>query len=362
MKRFCYLLISLLFSLSAFSQGRITDALDSIPVAAASIFDAAGNIVGYSMTDGTFSEIPATAYPITIRCMGYTPLVIKQPKDTTWQMIPSFFDMEELVVVPVKRNILKQTFYVREFFNISNATDTVTYFVERMAYRFVPASKGERSGIGNSVHTLSSRCYSRYKDASTDSVAQDEESKLPPMLILLEHSSKDIVVPESFKTQTDTTRVYEKKGKSGMSLVQKQNNQVFISTEDMLAGEKDHMYSPWPLKLLGMTMEINQLYAIKVFRANEESTYMQKDLMETSFVMEAVGRGKYLRNILNSDEPVSIRSVIEFYVVDSEYFSLKEAKDEKKRKVSKVDFVIPSNAQPLDVATQRMVNRIKKGL
>ena len=71
MKRHLIIIICLLLSVSAYAQQRVIDATDSIPVSVASIFDFDGNVVGYTMDDGTFSEIPETAYPITIRCLGY---------------------------------------------------------------------------------------------------------------------------------------------------------------------------------------------------------------------------------------------------------------------------------------------------
>ena len=62
--------------ISANAQVRVVDALDSMPVSAASAFDAKGNMVGYTKGDGVLSEIKASAYPITLRCMGYEQLVI----------------------------------------------------------------------------------------------------------------------------------------------------------------------------------------------------------------------------------------------------------------------------------------------
>lgn len=360
MKRIQVLIIGvLLFCLSVDAQQRVTDATDSIPVAAASIFDADGNVIGYTLADGSFSEISPEAYPITLRCLGYEPLVIEQPKDTAWKMKPCFFDMQELVVVPVERNILKQTFYIREYFSISNETDTVTYFSEHMAHRFVPASKGVKTGISSSMHIDYTRSYSHYKDADTDSVAMDDESQFPFMISLLEVTDKEITAPKDFMTQNDGTKVYEKKGKSGVLLIKKQNGQVFSFTGDVLAEMKDHVYSPWALKLLGMTMDINQMYITKAFRVNDEGHYIEKDLLQSNFVMEADCRGKNIRKMLKSDQPVLLRMMAETYVVEREYFSKKEAQAERKKPASKANLAIPSNVPPLNDATQRLVNRAK---
>ena len=89
MKRFLTLLIGvLLFSFYAKAQECVIDATDRSPVAAASIFDASGNMVGFTWSDGVFSEIPESAYPVTVRCMGYEQLVIERPENKTWEMTP----------------------------------------------------------------------------------------------------------------------------------------------------------------------------------------------------------------------------------------------------------------------------------
>ena len=111
MKRILFLTISiLLFFASADAQKRVIDAVDHSPVAAASIFDATGNMVGFTWSDGVFSEVPESAYPITIRCMGYEMLVIEQPEDKTWEMTPMAYELDEVVIVPVNRNVLNRSF------------------------------------------------------------------------------------------------------------------------------------------------------------------------------------------------------------------------------------------------------------
>ena len=164
MKRVYTLIIGfLLFFAPADAQKRVVDAMSQSPVAAASIFDASGNMVGFTWSDGEFSEVPESAYPITLRCIGYEQLVIEQPEDKTWGMTPIAYELEEVVVIPVKRNILKQTFYVREYFSMSNETDTVTFFSEHMADRFVPTSKDAKFGGDSSLRILESRQHSHFQ-------------------------------------------------------------------------------------------------------------------------------------------------------------------------------------------------------
>ncbi|MBQ2452813.1 MAG: hypothetical protein II276_05050, partial [Bacteroidales bacterium] len=89
MKQTFILFISaLLYCCTIGAQEQVIDATDRSPVAAASIFDSSGNMVGFTWSDGVFSEIPESAYPVTVRCMGYEQLVIERPENKTWEMTP----------------------------------------------------------------------------------------------------------------------------------------------------------------------------------------------------------------------------------------------------------------------------------
>lgn len=351
------LLGTLIFCTPIDAQQRVIDAIDHSPVSAASIFDASGNMVGYTLSDGTFSEIPESAYPITLRCIAYEQLIVERAEDKTWEMTPSVYNLEELVIVPVKRNILKQTFYVREYFSMSNSTDTVTFFTEHMADRFVPTSKDAKFGRSSSLRILKSRHYSHYQLFGEDSVGVDTESPFPSMLTIIKLNEGEVTAPESFKESDNPLKLNEKAGKSGKVLIQKQNAHTFTTIKGLLAENEEHKVSPWPLKLLGITMEFNQLYITHAYRVNDKGVYLPNDLMEASLVMVADGRGKFLRKALKSDKPIVIRCMIELYSVDNDYLSKKEAKDEYKNKPTDVKFVIPSTVPPLNGATQRLVER-----
>ena len=358
MKRTLILLINILLFCCPFdAQECVIDATDRSPISAASIFDATGNMIGFTWSDGVFSEIPTSAYPITLRCIGYEQLVIERPENKTWEMTPIAYELEEVVIVPVKRNVLKQTFYVREYFSMSSDTDTVTFFSEYMADRFISTSKDTKFKENSSLRMLESRQYAHYQLFGQDSIANDPETLFPSMVTIFEPIDKETTAPESFKEPGSAIKLYEESGKSGMSLIKKQNDRTFTIIMDGLADTKEHKISPWQLKLIGFTMEFNQFYITQAYRVNDKGVYLPKDLLEASFVMQADGRGKFLRKALKSEKPVIIRSMVELYVVDRDYLSKEEAKEEYKNKPTNVKFVIPSTVPPLDEATRRLVER-----
>ena len=177
------------------------------------------------------------------------------------------------------------------------------------------------------------------------------------MVTIFEPVDKEIPTPKSFKESGNAAKLYEEPGKSGVSIIIKQNDQTFTISVDGLADTKEHKISPWPLKLLGFTMEFNQVFVTQAYRVNDKGVYQPKDLLEASFVMQADGRGKYLRKVLKSDKPIVIRSMVELYIVDRDYLSKEEAKEEYKNKPTNVKFVIPSTVPPLNEATRRLVER-----
>ena len=358
MRRWFFILVInlLLFPVLAGAQERVVDATNNTPISAASIMDVEGNVVGFTLYDGTFPEISESSYPITVRCIGYEQLVIKRPRGKSWEMKPMVYELEEVVISPVRRNVLKQTFYAREYFSFTTKSDTVTIFVEHMADRFIPIGKDAKFGGSSSLRLLDSRSYARYKVLDRDSVAMEEKSTVPTILSVLEPNDDAVTAPESFKSG-DAVKYYEESGKSGIAVIQKQNTQVFTTIEDALAGKKEHSASPWILKLLGMTLDIKQLYVTHAYRTNAEGVYLPEDLIENGFVMEADGRGKLFRKIVESDEPVLIRSMLEMYVVDRERLTKDEAKEQYKNQPTNVKYLIPSTVPALNAATRKMVER-----
>lgn len=354
-------LLSVISFLIAFTvanaQMRVVDALDKMPVSAASVFDASGNMVGFTTADGILSDVQPQAYPITLRCMGYEQLTIGEPGDKTWEMMPVLYELDELVVSQEKRTVMKQTFYVREYISMLAHTDTVTVLVERMANRFVPISKDAKYGGNSSLKILNSRMYARYKLMGKDSVAVDNDPEIPSMLSIMRLADDAIAAPEYFKADGSQAKTYEKPGKSGVSLLYRQNSQSFTVVEDMLAGKKEHNVSPWVFKLMGLSMDIRQLYTTQAYMVNEECIYKPEDMIEAGFVMESDGKGKILQKLFGTAHPAVIRIMVELYIVDRDYYSNDEAKEEYRNNSAKVGFKIPDTVPSLNGATKKMVER-----
>ena len=339
------------------SQRRVVDVMDDTPLSSATVFDAQGNVVGFTSSEGDFSNIPETAYPITIRCIGYENIVVTHPVDTVLQMIPAVYELEE-AVISASREVMKQTFYVREYFSICSETDTITHFLEHMCDRYVPASKGVKFK-NNDLRFRNTRCYKYYQIGDQDSVAVSNKPGSKVFLGLIE--TEEVDASESFKGQMGVNRVYEEKGKSGILHSRKQNERIFTEYKDGLADKKGHIaHLPFMLNMMGLSMDVHQAYITHVYNANDASVYQPKDLIQASVVVEVLGKGKLLRQMVNSDVPVKINFSIEYYVVSREYISKEQAKAEYKAKALKVPFEIPASVPQLSEATRKIIKRAEQ--
>lgn len=358
MKRFFILILGGLLCWNiAEAQRRVVDVMDDTPVSSATIFDAQGNVAGFTSSEGDFSKILDSEYPITIRCIGYENIILEHPVDTVLQMIPANYELEE-VVVSASREVMKQTFYVREYFTISSETDTITHFLEHMCDRYVPASKKVKFKK-NDLRFRNTRCYKYYQIGDQDSVAVSNKPGSKVFLGLIE--TEEVDASESFKGQMGVNRVYEEKGKSGILHSRKQNERIFTEYKDGLADKKGHIaHLPFLLNMMGLSMDVHQAYVTHVYKANGASVYQPKDLIQASVVVEVLGKGKLLRQMVNSDVPVKINFSIEYYVVSREYISKEQAKEEYKAKTLKVPFEIPASVPQLSEATRKIIKRAEQ--
>lgn len=360
--KYIILTIALCFAslLSANAQIKVVDATDKLPVAAASVFDATGNMIGMTTGDGSIPEITESKYPITIRCMGYESLTINTPQEKTLEMIPDVYELDELFVSTEKKDILKQTFYAREYFSMATSKDTITFFNEHLADRYLPLNSKAKLNVESNLRINSSNCYTHFQIEEQDSISFSTEPSALSLLTFFNMDDESIKVPKSFLNSEEMPKFYEEKGKSGSNLILKQNDKSFLYIEDILALKKNHSWTPLPLKLLGFTLVINQFYTKQTFIPNNTGKYHPVDLTEANYVMEALGTGKRFMKKLESTKPIKIFTMVEFYIIDRNYVSVEEAKNELKKKGDRVEIVAPDNVPELNEATKKLIEEYNR--
>lgn len=340
---------------------RIVDATDQTPVAAASIFDARGNMVGFTLNDGTLSSIPDDSYPITIRSIGYELLTIAAPEEKDWLIFPTSYQLDAVVVVPAKCEVVKQTFYVREFISGGNSDTNRTAYKEYMTERFVPASQTSQYRESQKFE-YPARVYTRVHSDGKDSL--NYQSKSLKQLTVSKagkgkSKQKSMKVPDSFLTADGSTTVtHEEMGKSGPTLFMKQKEGTLTVVRDVLSKKKNHVWSPWFLKVLGVTLTIQKCYATVNYRTNAEGVYTDKDQLDETIVMELAMEGKMVRKMTKSDEPVQMKAMMEAYLVENEYMTIQEAQTAISNRPEEIPIVVPERATPLNAATRQLIEEV----
>lgn len=351
----------ILASIHASAQTIIVDANDKLPIVGASIFDAAGTMVGLTLTDGSVpEELGDEYYPLTIQCIGYNMLTVNSKGKSTLEMTERKYDIGEVTITPGDKKVLRLLCYVREYVSLNAYyDDTTTIFMEHMADFLIPVEEKAKFSSTGKARALATRSYTRSVDEEKDTVIFSTKNK-SSMLFIASIDSSSIAEPESFKDTDVLPKSYSKSGKYGPKDVYRKTNTTFTRFRDGLADTKDHKMSPTALKLLGFGMDFTQMYKSCAYHLSGSNTYGPADLISATYALEALGTGKFFRSSNPHKKPVEINSLVEIYVVNRQYLTTKEAKHIKKNKPEDVKFIIPASAPKLSPSISNIVKRSKQ--
>lgn len=338
---------------SAEARTVVIDAGDGEPVVSASVFGSNGAMLALTDGDGVFGEVDARHYPLTIKSLGYEQLTVAEPA-TEVSMQARAYELPEVVYNPKNHEVMHIICYAREYMSAYIGSDTTIVYAEHMADLFFPVNDKVKFKAERTPRELLTRNVARYVSDGVDSVATDVEHDLFPMMMVASLHGKEFTEPEKMASQ----KYYRDSipGKSGIAMYLKKSPAEVAITHDVLAEKADHKWSPWVLKLLGMTMDFKELRWQVAFVPNPESTkHSIREISVATFGMEAVGRGKMIKRCFSTKEYVDMRSYMELYPVEIEYLSVEEAKELKKHKPEIKEFTIAPQAMPIDEGTQRLL-------
>ena len=359
-KSFLTVILSVTTLLGAFDANafRLVDAETEAPLPLASITDRSGNVVGMTDKSGEIPGLPKISYPITFNYMGYASLLVQEPAEDDVKMIQQDYELPEIVIIPGARPLLHLTGYMREITSVLSSSDSVTLFKESVVDFLVPVEKSKVKGW-NKARELASRTYVRMTSSSgLDSVSNKHEYEY--MLWGNSHGLIPSVtkVPESIKggdVACDTVM-----GKYYPKIVWWTNGDVTRWYGDALANEKNHVTSPWALKLLGLTTDFTEISKNYVFNTPDGDFIRPTDLRQVSLTIDMLAKGKLFKKTFDSSSPVNVRTYMELYLTDREFLSEKEGKELKKEipTIESSDIWAPTNANPLHPAIRRTVERV----
>lgn len=343
------------FNASAF---RLVDAETKAPLPLASITDRSGNVVGMTDKSGVIPELQKDRYPITFNYMGYASSQIQKPAEEDVKMIQQEYELPEIVISPGARPLLHLTGYMREVTSVLSSSDSVTIFKESVVDFLVPVEKTKVKGW-NKARELASRTYVRMSDSSgLDSVSTGHEYEF-----MLWGNRKSLIpsatkIPSTIKgtdVACDTVM-----GKYYPKIIWWKNGDVTRRYGDALANEKNHITSPWALKLFGLTTDVTEISENCVFDTPDGDLIRPADLRQVSVTIDMLAKGKLFKKTFDSSSPVNVRTYMELYLTDREFLTEDEGKSLSKEIpiVESSDIMAPINANPLHPAILRTIERV----
>lgn len=360
MKKSLSIILSLTILMGAFDANafRLIDAETKAPLPLASITDCSGNVVGMTDKSGVIPELQKDRYPITFNYMGYASLQILKPAEDDVKMIQQDYELPEIVVIPGSRPLLHLTGYMREITSVLSSSDSVAIFKESVVDFLVPVEKTKVKGW-NKARELASKTYVRMSNSSgLDSVSTNHEYEF-----MLWGNRKSLIpsgtkIPAKIKgtdLACDTIM-----GKYYPKIIWWKNGDITRWHGDALANEKNHVTTPWALKLFGLTADVTEISENYVFDTPDGDFIRPTDLRQVSVTIDMLAKGKLFKKAFDSSSPVNVRTYMELYLTDREFLSEEEGKELKKEVpfIEPSDILAPANANPLHPAIMRTVERV----
>jgi len=333
----------------------VVDRTNRAPLPGSSVFDINGRMIGMADADGHLPQLSPTAYPITIRNLGYNDCTLDTPKDSIY-LTERMYQLPEIEVGTADRNVVRLICYVREYSSVAADKGSTSTFSEYMVDYFLPRKGAKKVKTQRKPRQLSWRGFNHItNNEGLDSVSYMKyNSSMFSWLDLIELDDKPVIAPDRIKNGAVSDSVA---GKSGLKTLYRQTDNSFTTTFDALAGKKDHTWSPMAFKLFGLTMDVNGMMMSRTFMRTASGEYLPEDLSNASYTFNATGRGKWIRKAFDSQNPVELKAYIEIYVVDREYLPAEEAKTLMKDDNVRMKIRRPADAPPLDPATRALIDR-----
>lgn len=362
MKRIISFALLLIALTSVAERLTIVDSEENLPVGGATVFSRTGMIAGVSDDNGVITLAEATAYPLTLRALGYKPAEISAPTDTV-RLETESFSLPEVTASAADRPIRRVIALLREYTTSATGNDTMQLYTEYMVRCFVTDRekvKGYKSGDAN-LTTLRRRGIVRLSSADGRDTIVDPRDNDDMFSFGTQFSRVPggvIEEPEAIKSGALTDTVA---GKYAPSKVSQKSGDLFILRRDLLSDHKGHKWSPTLFKLLGFTMDITELRDAEAFVTNRTGRYSCYDFVYGTFSMKALARGKLFRWILKTKSPITMSCYSEIYPVEITSHSVEEYKQLVKTP-EKVEFTVPDYVMPLPEAVEKIIERAKTEL
>lgn len=323
-------LLSILLCLSfvyLHAEVKIVDKENGQSLPKASIFDKNGIFIGVADDNGVIpTTISKGSYPLNIRYVGYQPQYVESPDAGIIGLKESTYELPEIVVDDVSRNILYLQVYVREYHTLDNTKDTIAIYKEQLTDYAIPIGKAKFKGWKKPRLLAEERYEYRKIDKKKSSVDT------------LVHGEKD---KKSFTTNFDITQKFKlpeslvsgeesefiKQGKYAVEEKWTATDGYYTFDNDGLANNKDHIHSMNFLGIIGGSQTMDDSHY--KFEKGTKSGVGPENLVEASHNWDMSLRGKIMDKASEQKEDTKTSFYSEMFVIDRSYLTAEEAKELK---------------------------------
>lgn len=320
----------------------------------ASIFDNRGRFLGVASEDGVIPNIDASNYPLSVKFIGYENGEVASPSVETVSLESSSYELPEVNVSSSGR-VLHLTAYARIYSTQTTSGDTITEVSEKIIDFMIPKGKVKKVKARLNPRILASRSAYHFTNAAgLDSVSDKTEQHMFSNLIRIFDQRP---VPTSFNKEG--TKIDSVAGKYSTKEVWRKIGDKYYVEHDGLADYKNHNYSPWELKMLGMTMTMKKAETNYVVD-NLSKTVQVDDLDRFSYEADFDLKGKWFKKALKANDTVNSKTYGEVFIIDREYLSPEEAKELEKNPpvIESVEIKAPAGIPAMHPESLKLMERV----
>ena len=338
----------------------IVDESDGSPLSGATVIGKSGLIIGITDESGRINDPGQLQFPLAIRNIGYEPLSVVSFSDTV-RLVPAIYSLNEIVVKPGEHPIKRIVCYAREYDTGATGKDTLKLYSEYMLEFFLKDDsekvKGYKEG-DSSPKVRNVKRYAIFTDSEgRDSIMTPDENDDITMLSW----QRVLAVPNiSFRKSdmlSEGSVCDTIMGKHWPKNIVRNQNGIFSVKVDNLADSENHSWSPFFFKVIGMTMDVDNMQMSLAYQDNEAGDFSIDNYIYSTYSIHLLAKGKLFKWIFHTDESIEMDSYIELYPVSIEYITLEEYK--RARSVEEaIPFQLPLNIQPLPEVIQEVIGNI----
>lgn len=351
MNRYLIFILILCASIANGAVLNVTDTEDGSVLEGVTVFSDNGVIVGYTDSNGNIELGDNVGYPLFVRCTGYVQVEISAPVGAI-ALTHIEYRLPELNVEPSQRPVERTLCYARQYASVVVGTDTLISYNEMLLEFFSSRNKVKGFNPPKEPKLLASKFYVREVDSEIglDSVyVIDERPVYIDWDALLSMPDK---LPQKKGKEFEVVQ-----GKYGIYSQTRRTPSRIYTQIDFLSDYKNHKFSPFILKMLGMAMEITEMKQNYAYSSEAEDDLPIDALISETLSMKLTGKGKLFKKAIGADSEINIHVVYELYPLETEHLTVAEAKDLLKKKNRAVAMRRSPNAPRLSPAVRKMVDQ-----